>query len=230
MRFWIFTLIFLTGLTSKAFEPHYDQIKDFLLRADIDSVLQKLEKETPKLGQENSEYYSIALIADGRAKKVEEFIEIAIKRHPKSTKLKEIKTHIESFFVYQKQANRLLPYFDKELNYLLTLSEKQALDIIEANKKILFPKTLDFYKAAMAYRSLAILSIEKEDIKNATRFIKLGKENIFKMRSIWLDEDIIVENKLMKTRNRSTKFSYIFPQWIILLREEFNSYLSPSST
>ncbi len=220
----IFCLCF--SLASNAFEPNHEEIKAHLLRAELDSVLAKLDSEAPELGSENSEYYAIALIADGRLVELKAFLDTALERYPNNSGLLSLKTHVQAFLAYQVQPQRLLPYFDTSLNYLLNLSESQALDLVKQNSKKLFPKTLDFYKVAMAYRALAISSVKTKDIKNATRFAKLAKGNIYKMRSIWLEEDIIVNNKLMKTSERSTKFAYVFPQWIMALRDEFESYLN----
>jgi len=136
-----------------------------------------------------------------------------------------------------KYANKLeenRPYFRPKLEYLLELKdpelnksiEQEALSLIKSKRTELFPKTMDFYELALAYKALAILSIQANDNKSATGFIKLGQQNIYKMRSIWLIEDIIVEKKIMKTTEHISKFGYLIPQWIVALRDEFDSYLN----
>lgn len=136
-----------------------------------------------------------------------------------------------------KYANKLegnRPYFKPKLDYLLELKdpdinkliEKEALETIKSKRTELFPKTMDFYELALAYKALAILSIQAEDIKSATNFIKLGQQNIYKMRSIWLIEDIIVEKRIMKTVEHVSKFGYLIPQWIVIMRDEFDNYFN----
>lgn len=126
------------------------------------------------------------------------------------------------------------PYFKPRLEYLLELKdpeinkdvEKFALETIREKRKELFPKTMDFYELALAYKALAILSIQNNDEKSAKNFIKLGQQYIYKMRSIWLIEDIKFTKKIMKTDQHISKFGYLMPQWIVMLREEFDSYLN----
>jgi hypothetical protein len=125
------------------------------------------------------------------------------------------------------------PYFRAKLEYLLELKdpvtnkaiEKEALEIISKKRQLLFPKTMDFYELALAYKVLAIMSIQMQDEKSAKGFIKLGQKYIYNMRSIWLIEDIIVHKKIMKTTQHLSRFGYLVPQWLMYLREEFDSYL-----
>ena len=103
--------------------------------------------------------------------------------------------------------------------------EKAALIEINSKRKILFPKTLDFFQLAMAYKALAVIKIHAQKLDQAKRFIKLSQSNILKMRSIWLIEDLNIYNKILKTEKRSTRFASLYPQYLIKLREEFSSFL-----
>lgn len=125
------------------------------------------------------------------------------------------------------------PYFLTKTDYLLELAndealklaENQALDIIKQNRKKLFFTTMDFYTLASAYKALAVAAVKANNIEDATRYIKLARDNVYKMRAIWLEEDIIVHRPILKIDKRSTKFGYVLPQWLILLREEYDNYL-----
>ncbi|MDD9899087.1 MAG: hypothetical protein OXU45_08840 [Candidatus Melainabacteria bacterium] len=127
-----------------------------------------------------------------------------------------------------------LPYFMTKLDYLSELNDpslvdqisKQAFDTIAAKRKILFPKTLDFYELASAYKALARLSIQAGDKAKATQYIKLARSNIFKMKALWLEEDTRHYRKILKMEQRVTSFGYVLPQWLILLREEYDAYLN----
>ena len=211
--FLIFSIIIST-LAAQAVEPSSDEIKNLMLAANIPEVIVKLEAEAPELGEKNSEYYAISLISDGQIEKLEAFLKTAKKKYKKNTVLKEIQEQIKDFNK-SKALIKLKPI----------KTEAEALKIISQKRKILFPKTHDFYELAMAYKTLAILSVEAKDIKNATKFIKLGKDYIYKMRSVWLEEDIIIEKPIMKTTERHTRFGFLIPQWIMLLRSEFDNFL-----
>lgn len=103
--------------------------------------------------------------------------------------------------------------------------EKEALSEINLKQKILFPKTQDFYELAFAYKALAVIQIHKENLDQAKRFIKMAQSYIFKMRSICLVEDLTIYNQIMKTEKQSTRFTSLYPQYLIQLREEFSSFL-----
>ena len=77
----------------------------------------------------------------------------------------------------------------------------------------------------MAYKALAVIKIQQEKLDEAKRFIKLAQNQILKMRSIWLVEDINVYHPILKIDERSTKFASLYPQYLIKLREEFSSFL-----
>lgn len=136
-----------------------------------------------------------------------------------------------------KEAEHLgsaLPYFMTKLDYLSELNDpslaekisKEAFEIIAAKRKILFPKTLDFYELASAYKSLARLSAQAGDKAKATQYIKLAQSNIYKMKSIWLEEDTRNYKPILKIEQRVTRFGFVLPQWLILLREEYDAYLN----
>jgi hypothetical protein len=106
-------------------------------------------------------------------------------------------------------------YFPSRLEYLIEfgvedtglLAKKEALEIIENYDKILFPKTLDNYEIAVAYRVLG----------------RLDKSYFYasKMRSIWLVEDLRLWDKIWKITKRSTKVEAVLPQWIVSVQERF---------
>jgi hypothetical protein len=149
----------------------------------------------------------------------------------------ELDTHLKSkrkkIIKLAESIDNNRPYFRPKLEYLLELKdpetnkiiEKEALEIISKKRQLLFPKTMDFYELALAYKALAIMSIQMQDEKSAKGFIKLGKKYIYNMRSIWLIEDIIVQKKIMKTTQHLSHFGYLVPQWLVFLRNEFDSYL-----
>lgn len=128
---------------------------------------------------------------------------------------------------YINQTSNRHPYFPTKLEYLLEfddpqldeLVEKEAQIIIKNYRKKLFPKTLDSYELAMAYRALAILSLKdgennKENLEKYKSFSDLKNLYLSRMSSLWLEEDIIVDRPIMKTRMRNTRFGYVLPQWI----------------
>lgn len=124
-------------------------------------------------------------------------------------------------------------YLPSKYNYAFALNridflkdiEKEALSEISSKRKILFPKTQDFFQLAMAYKALAVIKIHEQNTDQAKRFIKLAQNNVTKMRSIWLIEDLSIYNPIMKTTARSTRFASLYPQYLIRLREEFSSFL-----
>lgn len=128
---------------------------------------------------------------------------------------------------------KTLPYFMTRLDYLAELQdpvvdksiEADAFRLIQDKRKVLFPKPMDFYELASAYKNLARLSIKASDLQAAKQYIKLAQNYIFKMKALWLEEDIRYYRPIMKIEERSTKFGYVLPQWLILLREEYENYL-----
>ena len=86
---------------------------------------------------------------------------------------------------------------------------------------------MDFYELASAYKSLAILSIKKNDLMKAKDYVKLAQFNIYKMKALWLEEDLKVYRPILKITQRHTQFGFVLPQWLLLLREEYDAYLSP---
>jgi hypothetical protein len=135
-----------------------------------------------------------------------------------------------------KEINKLgspIPYFMTALDYLAELNdpslnqqiETRAFAIIQNKRKQLFPKTMDFYQLALAYKNLARLSAQTGEVAKATQYIKLAQSNVFKMKALWLKEDIRHYRKIMKMEQRVTEFGYVLPQWLILLRDEYQAYL-----
>lgn len=136
-----------------------------------------------------------------------------------------------------KEINKLgssIPYFMTALDYLAELQdpklnneiETRAFAIIQNKRKLLFPKTIDFYELASAYKNLARLSAQTGEVAKATQYIKLAQSNIVKMKALWLKEDVRHYRQIMKMEQRVTKFGYVLPQWLILLRAEYEAYLS----
>ncbi len=128
--------------------------------------------------------------------------------------------------------DKTLPYFPTKLDYLLELKdpaldaeiEKLALGVIEKQRKKLFPQTMEFYELASAYKSLAVLSIKKDDLAKAKDYVKLAQFNIYKMKAIWLEEDLKIYRPILKITQRYTSFGYVLPQWLLSLREEYDAY------
>lgn len=136
----------------------------------------------------------------------------------------------------KKEINKLsktLLYFPTKLDFLIELKDPAAdqeaetlsLEWIENKRSKLFLTTLDFYELASAYKTLAKISITRDQIDQARSYIELGKYNIYKMRSLWLEEDIRIYRPILKMEKRQTKFACVLPQWLIVLREEFDNYL-----
>lgn len=117
------------------------------------------------------------------------------------------------------------PYFPSRLEYLYFLgtesarqeARKDSLEIIEKFSKIAFPQTLDFYEVAEAYRILGLLAHDSN--QDADSYFELARLNHAKMRSLWLIEDIKIYRPIKKVLERSTRFGYVFPQWIISLNQ-----------
>lgn len=116
----------------------------------------------------------------------------------------------------------LMELKDDEAN---NLASKLALDLIEQKREKLFPSGLDLYELASAYKALAVLSIYTNKPEQAKRYIEMAKESIYKIRSIWVVEDIIIKRPILKIDKRVTKFGYLIPQWLVLLREEYDAFL-----
>lgn len=123
-------------------------------------------------------------------------------------------------------------YFRPKYNFAFLLGtefhadiERACLAEIKAKQTILFPKTRDFYDLAMAYKALAIIKIQAGEIKEAKRFIVYAQSQIQKMRTIWLIEDLHIYKPILKITSKETHFGSLFPQYLIQLREEFDSFL-----
>ncbi len=116
----------------------------------------------------------------------------------------------------------LLELKDDDAN---NLASKLALNLIEQKRELLFPSGLDLYELASAYKALAVLSIYANKPEQAKRYVELAKESIYKIRSIWVVEDIIIKRPILKIDKRVTKFGYLIPQWLVLLREEYDALL-----
>ena len=94
-------------------------------------------------------------------------------------------------------------YLPSKYDYAFTLKNdessfdlirKSALADVVAKQRILFPKTKDFLDLAYAYKALAVIKIHESKLDEASRFIKLAQSYVFKMRSIWLIEDLNIFN------------------------------------
>jgi len=269
----IFMLFFLC--VPKAFaEPDAEKIRDHLLQSEVEEVINLFDKDYIKrkkwdLSEENSHYYAIALLVDGKIDELKVFLASAQKKYPKSKNLENISnqiyyftqefkltkpnpradlhvqlikklenhksesgTHTANIIAEINQVENMI-YFPTQIDYLIELNsqegfsqaETQAWIIINSSKTKLFPNTLDHYELASAYKALAVLSVKADDIKQATKYIKLARENIYRMRSIWLIEDIIINRPILKTQTRTTVFGFALPQWIMLLRDEYDNYL-----
>lgn len=152
------------------------------------------------------------------------FTETGSKLHQE--KLEELKKEIT-------RLNKTLLYFPTKLDFLIELkdynSDKEAeslsLKWIEQKRSKLFLTTVDFYELASAYKTLAKLSLKKDQMDQAKSYIQLGKYNVYKMRSLWLEEDIRIYRPILKIERRETKVSCVLPQWLMALRAEFDNYL-----
>jgi|GEM_PF-3479722 len=127
-----------------------------------------------------------------------------------------------------KVSNRLI-YFPGQIEYLLELQDpslydrvrSDAQEIITKNQSKLFPTSVDNYELALAYRALAILAEREEKSDEAESYYKLSYNEVLKMRSYWIEEDIMVYRRILKMTSRRTKLGYVLPQYIMILRERF---------
>jgi hypothetical protein len=267
-------LLFFSCVPKALAEPDSEKIRDLLLQSNIEEVINLFDKDYIKrkkwdLSEENSHYYAISLLVDGKIDELKVFLNSAQKKYPKSKNLENISNQI---YYFTQEFDRVKPnppadkhikliknienyksgsdrqeaqiideinqvtniiYFPTQMDYLLELNSPESLKqaetlawlVINKSKTKLFPNTLDHYEVASAYKALAVSSVKSNDIKQATKYIKLARENIYKMRSIWLIEDIIINRPILKTQSRSTIFGFALPQWIMLLRDEYDNYL-----
>jgi len=274
-KFFLLILVLFFSCVPKALaEPDSEKIRDLLLQSNIEEVINLFDKDYIKrkkwdLSEENSHYYAISLLVDGKIDELKVFLNSAQKKYPKSKNLENISNQI---YYFTQEFDRVKPnppadkhikliknienykngsdrkevqiideinqvtniiYFPTQMDYLLELNSQESLKqaetlawlVINKSKTKLFPNTLDHYEVASAYKALAVSSVKSNDIKQATKYIKLARENIYKMRSIWLIEDIIINRPILKTQSRSTIFGFALPQWIMLLRDEYDNYL-----
>ncbi|NQY80171.1 MAG: hypothetical protein HRT47_07655 [Candidatus Caenarcaniphilales bacterium] len=129
----------------------------------------------------------------------------------------------------------------RDYDNIIRLAKEEIKDeskkIIAKNQKILFPKTLDFYELAEAYRVLALLSLfesqqtnkfgetnssaiaeSQKKLQESRIYLNMAQINFSKMRSLWLEEDIKYYKPIMKQYEKVTEFGYVLPQWIITLK------------
>jgi hypothetical protein len=272
--FLLILVLFFLCVPKALAEPDAEKIRDHLLQSEVEEVINLFDKDYIKrkkwdLSEENSHYYAIALLVDGKIDELKVFLASAQKKYPKSKNLENISnqiyyftqefnltkpnlradlhvqlikklenhksesgTHTANIIAEINQVENMI-YFPTQIDYLIELNsqegfsqaETQAWIIINSSKTKLFPNTLDHYELASAYKALAVLSVKADDIKQATKYIKLARENIYRMRSIWLIEDIIINRPILKTQTRTTVFGFALPQWIMLLRDEYDNYL-----
>jgi len=267
-------VLFFSCVPKALAEPDSEKIRDLLLQSNIEEVINLFDKDYIKrkkwdLSEENSHYYAISLLVDGKIDELKVFLNFAQKKYPKSKNLENISNQI---YYFTQEFDRVKPnppadkhikliknienyksgsdrqeaqiideinqvtniiYFPTQMDYLLELNSPESLKqaetlawlVINKSKTKLFPNTLDHYEVASAYKALAVGSVKSNDIKQATKYIKLARENIYKMRSIWLIEDIIINRPILKTQSRSTIFGFALPEWIMLLRDEYDNYL-----
>lgn len=267
-------VLFFSCVPKALAEPDSEKIRDLLLQSNIEEVINLFDKDYIKrkkwdLSEENSHYYAISLLVDGKIDELKVFLNSAQKKYPKSKNLENISNQI---YYFTQEFDRVKPnppadkhikliknienyknrsdreevqiideinqvtniiYFPTQMDYLLELNSQESLKqaetlawlVINKSKTKLFPNTLDHYEVASAYKALAVSSVKSNDIKQATKYIKLARENIYKMRSIWLIEDIIINRPILKTQSRSTIFGFALPEWIMLLRDEYDNYL-----
>ncbi|MEB3315607.1 MAG: hypothetical protein VKK32_05300 [Candidatus Melainabacteria bacterium] len=131
-------------------------------------------------------------------------------------------------FIYNELLSKIdnrSPYFPSRLEYLYFLKTESArqearrisINIIEKFSEIAFPQTLDFYELAEAYRILGLLAYDSKTDSEA--YFEMARLNQGRMRSLWLIEDIRIYSPIMKILTRSTRFGYVFPQWIVSLNQ-----------
>jgi hypothetical protein len=202
-------------LDSKAYVDYY--YKRFPKEHEYLELKRKIDIFTGNLDQD--------IFSENQKRHIEftkmNYTELEDKSSLKESLLREIlalenEFYLSSKYDYAFALNRI-DFFDE--------IEKEALREISSKRKILFPKTLDFFQLAMAYKALAVIKIHKKELDQAKRFIKLAQNNVLKMRSIWLIEDLNIYNPIMKTEKKSTRFASLYPQYLIKLRDEFSSFL-----
>lgn len=128
-----------------------------------------------------------------------------------------------------QEINEISFYLPSKLEYLLELEdsslyaqvEKEALELLAKKNKILFPKSPDFYKAAIAYKSLAIIAKRQNKIKDSLNYFKLAENEINKIKSFWLEEDIKVWHPILKIMEREASYSVLLAQQVMALRSRF---------
>lgn len=129
----------------------------------------------------------------------------------------------------------------RDYNNIIRLAKEEinveSKKIIAKNQNILFPKTLDFYELAEAYRILALLSLlesqqgnkfgnpsnssmteSQSKLQKSRIYLNMAQINFNKMRSLWLEEDIKYYKPIMKQYDKVTSFGYVLPQWVIALK------------
>lgn len=127
-----------------------------------------------------------------------------------------------------KVSNRLI-YFPGQIEYLLDFKDPSlypkvreiAEGIITKQQAILFPNTIDNFELAIAYRALAIIAAREGASADAESYSKLCFDQTFKMRSFWIEEDIVVYRRILKITSRKTKLGFVLPQFIYLLQDNF---------
>ncbi len=114
-------------------------------------------------------------------------------------------------------------YLPLPLDYFLDLglyseAEKQAIQTINAKSQILFPTGFDYYELSRAYRALASSAWQASKKNEAQKFLLLAKDAQSKIRSIWIEEDLILNHDFLKTTERYSKFGFLIPQWIMAMQ------------
>jgi hypothetical protein len=131
-------------------------------------------------------------------------------------------------FIYNELLSKIdnrSPYFPSRLEYLYFLkteaarqeARKISINIIGKFSEIAFPQTLDFYELAEAYKIMGLLAYDSKT--DSLAYFEMAKLNQSRMRSLWLIEDIKIYRPIMKILTRSTRFGYVFPQWIVSLNQ-----------
>lgn len=222
-------------------EPFNEDLRDLLLAANIDEVIKQCDESKKIKDSKNIEYCAIAYISDGNIDKAQMLISKGLEKKQKN-ELKVLQEHINNFqqryssMINSADVNSILglktvAYLPTRFDYLIQNNydknklEKLALDLISEKQKIMFPNTLDLYELASAQRTLATIKIKDNKLEEAHKFIELARLNIYRMKSIWVEEDIFVYSKFWRMKIRKTNFGYVFPQWLIELRAEYDNYL-----
>lgn len=181
--------------------PHDKKIKSLYKQI----ALYKLDYQNPLIELDEEEIAHLKIIEI-----FPQYLEL--RSEGKSVKADVLKD--ELIKLIEKTSNRKA-YFPSRLEYLIEFGDddtgqrarKEALELISNYQKILFPKTMDNYEIAVAYRVLG----------------KLEKSFFYamKMRSIWLEEDIRLWDKIWKIKKRKTSINSVLPQWILAVQERF---------